>query len=172
MHNGAQLTNGMWFMHNGAQLTTGMWFMQNGAQLTTGMWFMHNGAQQTTGMWFMHNGARQTTGMWFMHNGAQQTTGLWFMHNGAQQTPLLSTCQLQTALLTWPQRSVDLNAVDIQIAGTGRGVCTSQWCTSGRSCSSRTLDERRTIENLFLLQDMREDQEKPPQSLTAEFLRT
>ena len=133
VHNGAEQTAGMWFMHNGAQLTTGTWFIHNGAQLTTGMWFMHNGAQLTIGMWFMHNGAQQTIGMWFMHNGAQQTTDMWFMHNGAQQTPMLSTRQLQTALLAWPQRSVDLNAVDIQMAGTGRGVCTSQWCTSGRS---------------------------------------
>jgi len=133
MHNGAEQTAGMWLMHNGAQLTTGMWSMHNGAQLTTGMWFMHNGDQLTTGMWSMHNGAQLTTGMWFTHNGAQQTTGMWFMRNGAQQTPVLSTRQLQTGLLAWPQRPVDLNAVDIQIAGTGRGVCTSQWCTSRRS---------------------------------------
>jgi len=105
-------------------------------KLTSGMWFMHNGPHLTTGMWFMHNGAQQTTGMWFMHNEAQQTAGIWFMHNGAQQTPVMSTRQLQTALLAWPQRSVDLNAVDIQIAGTGRGVCTSQWRTSGRSAAA------------------------------------
>jgi hypothetical protein len=38
-------------------------------------------------------------------------------------------------------------------------------------CSSRTLDECRTIENLFLRQDLRIDWEKPPQSNMAEFLR-
>ena len=75
----------------------------------------------------------KSASMWFMHNGAQLTIGMWFMHNGAQQNPMLSTRQLQTALLAWPQRSVDLNAVEIQIAGTGRGVCMSQSCTSGRS---------------------------------------
>jgi hypothetical protein len=99
----------------------------------TGMWFMHSGAQNTIGVCIMNNGAQQTTGMWFMHNGAQQTTGMWFMRNGAQQTPVLCTRQIQTALLAWPQRSVDLNAVDIRIAGNRRGVCTSQWRTSGRS---------------------------------------
>jgi len=153
----------MWFMHNGAQLTAGMWFMHNGAQLTAGMWFMHNGAQLTAGMWFMHSGAQLTTGMWFMHNGAQYTAGMWFMHNGAEQTPVLSTRQLQTALLAWPQRSVDLNAVDIQIVGTGRSVCVCVTVVHIREvCNSRTSDERRTIENLLLRQEMREGREKPP----------
>jgi hypothetical protein len=127
------------------------------------MWFMHNGAQLTAGMWFMHSGAQLTTGMWFMHNGAQYTAGMWFMHNGAEQTPVLSTRQLQTALLAWPQRSVDLNAVDIQIVGTGRSVCVCVTVVHIREvCNSRTSDERRTIENLLLRQEMREGREKPP----------
>jgi hypothetical protein len=100
-----------------------MWFMHIGAQQTTGMWFMHSGTQQTTDMWFMNSGTQQTTDMWFMHSGTQQTTDMWFIRNGAQQTPVLSTRQLQTAMLAWSQRSVDLNAVDIRIAGNGRGVC-------------------------------------------------